>query len=94
MRFMDSGPEIGGFGKANDSDDDAMPLIPDLDDVRDEDMQLQVIYLMIRYRTYTSLSYVLHKKAVTYSYLFQFLLGRRRAIRSCQSRSNIQRTGQ
>ena len=40
MRFMDSGPDAGGFG--NDSDDDAIPIIPDLDDVRDEDMQLQV----------------------------------------------------
>ena len=40
MRFMD--PEIGGFGTGNDSDDEAIPMIPDLDDVRDEDMQLQV----------------------------------------------------
>ena len=40
MRFMDSGPDAGGFG--NESDDDAIPIIPDLDDVRDEDMQLQV----------------------------------------------------
>ena len=37
---MDSGPDAGGFG--NESDDDAIPIIPDLDDVRDEDMQLQV----------------------------------------------------
>ena len=44
MRFMDSGPEVGGFGKSNDSDDDTMPIIPDLDDVRDEDMQLQVFF--------------------------------------------------
>ena len=40
MRFMDNVPDVGGFG--NDSDDDAIPIIPDLDDVRDEDMQLQV----------------------------------------------------
>ena len=40
MRFMDCGPDAGGFG--NESDDDAIPIIPDLDDVRDEDMQLQV----------------------------------------------------
>ena len=40
MRFMDNGPDVGGFG--NDSDDDAIPIIPDLEDVRDEDMQLQV----------------------------------------------------
>ena len=44
MRFMDNGPEMGGFGKGNDSDDDTIPIIPDLDDVRDEDMQLQVFY--------------------------------------------------
>merc|ERR1719384_2748525 len=42
MRFMDNGPDTGGFGTGNDSDDDAIPIIPDLDDVRDEDMQLQV----------------------------------------------------
>ena len=42
MRFMDNGPDVGGFG--NDSDDDAIPIIPDLEDVRDEDMQLQVSY--------------------------------------------------
>ena len=64
MRFMDSGPKTGGFGKANDSDDDAMPLIPDLDDVRDEDMQLQVIYLMIRYRTYTSFMCYIKKRSL------------------------------
>ena len=39
---MDNGPDVGGFG--NDSDDDAIPIIPDLEDVRDEDMQLQVRY--------------------------------------------------
>ena len=42
MRFVDTGPEIGGFGKGDDSDDEAMPIIPDLDDVRDEDLQVQV----------------------------------------------------
>ena len=46
MRFADNGPENGGFGNADDSDeDDAMPIIPDLEDVRDEDMQLQVILM-------------------------------------------------
>merc|ERR1719384_2032985 len=42
MRFMDNGPDTGGFGTGNDSDDDAIPIIPDLDDVRDEDMAFQV----------------------------------------------------
>jgi len=31
----------GGFGR-NSPDDDEMPAIPDLDDVQDEDMAIQV----------------------------------------------------
>ena len=42
MRFLDNTATAGGFGKAGDSDEDTTPLIPDLDDVHDEDMQLQV----------------------------------------------------
>ena len=49
MRFVDNGPEIGGFGKGDDSDDEAMPIIPDLDDVRDEDLQVQVCIYILKY---------------------------------------------
>ena len=49
MRFVDTGPEIGGFGKGDDSDDEAMPIIPDLDDVRDEDLQVQVCTNIFKY---------------------------------------------
>ena len=49
MRFVDTGPEIGGFGKGDDSDDEAMPIIPDLDDVRDEDLQVQVCISISKY---------------------------------------------
>ena len=49
MRFVDTGPEIGGFGKGDDSDDEAMPIIPDLDDVRDEDLQVQVCIYISKY---------------------------------------------
>ncbi len=36
-----TGEISGGFGRA-DSDEDDGPMIPDLDDVQDEDMALQV----------------------------------------------------
>ena len=49
MRFVDTGPEMGGFGKGDDSDDEAMPIIPDLDDVRDEDLQVQVCTNIFEY---------------------------------------------
>ena len=49
MRFVDTGPEMGGFGKGDDSDDEAMPIIPDLDDVRDEDLQVQVCTNIFKY---------------------------------------------
>ena len=42
MRLLENTATGGGLGKAGDSDEDTMPLIPDLDDVQDEDMQLQV----------------------------------------------------
>ena len=42
MRFVDNTADAGGFGKADDSDEDNMPIIPDLEDVRDEDMEHQV----------------------------------------------------
>jgi len=39
--FSVTGEISGGFGRA-DSDEDDGPMIPDLDDVQDEDMALQV----------------------------------------------------
>jgi hypothetical protein len=39
--FSVTGEISGGFGRA-DSDEDDGPVIPDLDDVQDEDMALQV----------------------------------------------------
>ena len=55
MRFVDTGPDIGGFGKGDDSDDEAMPIIPDLDDVRDEDLQVQVCIYISKYKCTSNL---------------------------------------
>ncbi len=43
-----TGEISGGFGRA-DSDEDDGPMIPDLDDVQDEDMALQVSISSIFY---------------------------------------------
>ena len=40
-----TGEISGGFGRA-DSDEDDGPMIPDLDDVQDEDMALQVTSIL------------------------------------------------
>lgn len=41
VRIMNKAEEMGGFGR-DSSDEDDGPLIPDLDDVQDEEMTLQV----------------------------------------------------
>ena len=43
--FSVTGEISGGFGRA-DSDEDDGPMIPDLDDVQDEDMALQVTSIL------------------------------------------------
>ena len=71
MRFVDTGPEIGGFGKGDDSDDEAMPIIPDLDDVRDEDLQVQVCIYISKYEctsNYTTMN------STIISFYFSFYL--------------------
>ena len=46
--FSVTGEISGGFGRA-DSDEDDGPVIPDLDDVQDEDMALQVNKLFLNF---------------------------------------------
>ena len=71
MRFVDTGPEIGGFGKGDDSDDEAMPIIPDLDDVRDEDLQVQVCIYISKYEC--TLNYTTMNSTIISFYVLFYL---------------------